>query len=206
MAIEVKAIPAAEAAKPRISQATEPTAEEVYLSHSMGQEEVISRSVSNDGAVVTFNHKSSALRVLYRPTTWGWESVQVPASSIVLLLGAGMKVACGDCGGNCSPDPLAPTPNACSARAKFATARCPLCMRLFHDFGARVIAAHVNLAAPLQDEGSESTEINQEAYKLATPEARLKALTDQHILAYHPGDAATLGLDTPDPRLANPRA
>ncbi len=190
----------------RLTAATPPTPEEIFLSHSMGNEEIVSRQVGTDGTVVTFNHKGAQMRVLYAPTTWGWESVQVPASNVMLLLASGMRVHCGDCGGDCSPDPMAPTPNACTGRPKFATSRCPICRRIFHDFAARVVEAHIITASPLDDEGSESTEINQETYSQATPSARLKALSDQHILAYHPADAPVLGLEIPDPRLVNQRA
>ncbi len=176
----------------RRTDAVPATAEEVFLSHSMGEEKIISRMDMADGSSVTFDIKTATKRVLYRPTTWGWESAVVPSSNVVFLLQSGMKTQCGDCGGNCSPDPMTPTPNACPGREKFATSRCPGCRKVFYDFDSRVVEEHMNALVP-QDE-DEGTMINQEAYRGATPELRLKADSDQHIIAFHPTLAFRLGL------------
>lgn len=195
--------PTKPAKRERRSTARPPTANELFLASALGEETVVSRSVGSDGSVATFTHKGSKLVVLYRPTTWGWESVQVPSPNVSMLLRSGMRPTCGDCDGDCSPDPMAPTPNACPGRDKFSTRRCPICTKTVYDFSSRIV--HPDAAIPMADEEeNEGTEINDGAYTLATPAARTKTVLDQHILAYHPADAASLGLGTPDPRLVNP--
>lgn len=180
---------------PRHGAARQPTAEEIFLADSlnMGNEKIVSRIDDNSGASITFTHTSSKLVVLYRAVSWGWESVQVPASSVTELLRVGMKPRCGDCGGNCCPDPMNPTPNACPGRPKFATAVCPVCTNghVVYDFGARMVNTELLRAAPT--EGNDDTDVG-DLYPGATPLIRIKAAMDKHMLAYHADEAAERGL------------
>jgi hypothetical protein len=171
-----------------------PTAEERFLAANTGEETITEHVTGVDGSGTTFTHKGPKLVVLYRQATWGWESVEVPSSNLTMCLGAGMKVNCGDCGGDCSPDPMRPTPNACPARQKFATRRCPICNKSVFDFGARTAI----------EMSKDDTDIDDGAYTQATPELRTRSVMDQHIMAFHPADAASLGLSGQDPRLQNP--
>lgn len=186
-------------AKRAAGAARQPTAEEIFLATSMGNEEVVSRIDTGGGGSVTFRHTGSKLVVLYRPVSWGWESVQVASSSMPDLLRNGMRTNCGDCNGYCSPDPMNPTPNACPGREKFATRRCPVCTNghVVYDYGARKVNTEFIPEAP--QDGNEGTDIDDGAYSLATPAARTKADLDRHMLAYHPDEAAALGLRTPTP-------
>lgn len=183
--------------KPRRSR--RPTATERFLAENQGDEVTTEHVVGADGSGTTFTHTGPKLVVLYRATTWGWESVEVPSSNMTMCLRAGMRIECGDCGHDCSPDPMRPTPNTCKGRAKFATRRCPICTKTVYDFGARTVNQSL-----VQTQGDEGTELDDSAYLLATPELRTRAMLDQHIFAFHPADAATLGLQGQDPRLVNP--
>lgn len=191
--------------KPR-SKARTPNAVERYLAASMNVDPIEERRETNaDGVLITGS--TTSLRVLYRPTTWGWESVQVPVTNLTMCLQNGMRVDCGDCHGNCSPDPMQPTPNACTGREKFATRICPECRKTIYDFGARVVHPHLSMLARIDemDEGNEGTLIEDDDIKDATPATRTRNDRDQHILAFHPNSpAALLIAGGHDPRLIDP--
>ena len=171
-------------------------ATEIFLAANQGEVKISGIIPGQEGT--TFDHTGAKLVVLYRPATWGWESVEVPNTNMTMCLRAGMKVVCGDCGENCSPDPMVPTPNACKGRPKFATSRCPVCTRVFHDFESRKIPSHVALLAmQVPNEEDEETMLNQDAYTAATPALRLKVMSDDHIVKVHPGSAPMYGLRVP---------
>ena len=168
--------------------------------------EEVNQEVSEDrsmSAGVLVTHKTKGMVVIYHPVTWGWESVKVPIPSLASCLNRGFTVECGDCGGNCSPDPMNPTPNACPGRAKFATRRCPKCTKLIYDFDARNIHP-VALENQVLGRDTEEADIQDDSYERATPASRTKAKLDEHILAYHPSDATVYGIGGADPRLVNP--
>ena len=190
----------------KAARARRPSPTEQFLIEKENRvEETHERAIGTDGEVQNFTHTGAALVVLYFPTSWGWESREVPSTNVRMCLGAGARIDCGDCHDNCSPDPMNPQYNNCEGRDKFATRQCQICGRLVYDFGARSVNAdlltEVN-EGRMQD--SDGTLIEDNSYVLATPAARTKSNLDQHILAYHPSDAASLGLGIPDPRLVNP--
>lgn len=180
-------------------RAPRPTPTDRFLDEHENQIETVQqRSVGSDGEGQRFTHTSAKLVVLYFPALWGWESREVPSTNIRLCLGAGARYDCGDCQGDCSPDPRNPEYNNCPGRDKFATRQCPECGRLVYDFGARSVnvelLSDVNAARASDAAG---TMIEDGAYTLATPTARTKATLDEHIAGYHPTMARTLGLREP---------
>ena len=132
---------------PRRSTARRPTVNEQFLANEIAQQAVrsqprgrvrtpamqkfIARTVLQGGEEIIEDengvHVGAKLVGIYKPTEWGWESVQVPYTNVPMCFNSGFRVSCGDCGGNCQPDPLSPSPNSCPGRAKFATMRCPMC-------------------------------------------------------------------------------
>ena len=192
----------------RAARARRPSPTERFLEQNENiTEQVVDHQTGSDGEGQRFTHTGAKMIVLYFPARWGWESREVPSTNIRMCIATGARYDCGDCGGDCSPDPMNPQYNNCPGREKFATRQCQLCGRLFYDFGARSVNADLVLTSAVNEArtaDAEGTLIQDDAYTLATPASRTKATTDQHILAYHPAAAATLGLNTPDPRLVSP--
>jgi hypothetical protein len=186
----------ARAPRTRAARAQEPSAEEIYMQdHENVVESVISRGIGSDGEAQKFTHITAKLVVMYFPTSWGWESREVPSTNMRMVRDAGARVNCGDCKGNCSPDPMNPQYNNCPGREKFATRQCPECGRLIYDFGARSVNADLldpNNAERMAD--ADGTLIDDGAYRLATPAARTKVLLDRHLSRYHETAAQALGL------------
>lgn len=168
--------------------------DEIYLqAHEDQMSTVKSRSIGEQGEAQSFEHRTADLVVIYFPTSWGWESREVPSTNLRLVTHYGARVRCGDCGGNCSPDPMNPQYNNCTGREKFATRQCPECNRLVYDFGAR--AVNQDLLQPVNDaRDSDANAIDDDAYKLSTPAARTKVLLDNHLRRYHMDAAQALGL------------
>ena len=216
--LETRQIPDSEAEKgvrrtrkvtPIAPGARRPTVTERFLAMNFNaEEEEVETTSSSDGAVTT-KHTGAKLVLLYKATTWGWESVLVPSTNLNMLLGNGFRVDCGDCNGNCSPDPGSAAYNGCPGRPKFATMSCGICGKVAYDFGARVVHPDLLPQRPNPNleaikEMNEGTDVGEGVYTQATPRARLKAVMDNHIMAFHESDAASLGLMAPDPRLRNP--
>lgn len=181
------------------SRARRPSATDLFLDeHENKVETLQERAVGSDGEGQRFTHTTAALVVIYFPTPWGWESREVPSTNLRLCLSAGARYNCGDCDGDCSPDPRNPSYNNCPGRDKFATRQCAECGRLIYDFGARSVNAELlsdlNAARAADADG---TLIDDGAYTLASPAARTKAALDDHIAGYHPLLARTLGLREP---------
>lgn len=188
--------PAPARPRTRAAQARRPSATEVFLQENEGVKETVrDRGVGSDGEMQTFTHTSAKLVVLYRATTWGWESVEVPSTNIRMCIEAGMRYNCGDCDDNCSPDPMNPQYNNCPGRPKFATMRCPNCGRLAYDFESRMVNA--DLMQGLNDvrvADADGTEVEDPAFAKLKPTDRLSALNAQHMRRYHPDEAEARGL------------
>lgn len=184
------------APRTRAVRAQEPSAEEIYLQDHENQAETTrTRGVGADGEAQMFTHTTAKLVVMYFPTSWGWESREVPSTNMRMVRDAGARTTCGDCHESCSPDPMNPQYNNCPGREKFATRQCPECGRLVYDFGARSVNADLldrNNAERLAD--ADGTLIEDDAYKLGTPAARTKVLLDRHMARYHETAAQALGL------------
>lgn len=156
----------------------------------------VERYVGGGGESVRVDYKGPALVVLYFPTTWGWESREVPAHNIrTCVRQGGARYDCGDCDGNCSPDPMNPQYNNCPGREKFAAMQCPDCGRLAYDFEARSVNA--DLLQPVNDlraGEAEGTLLEDPTIAKLTPQMRLATLNAQHMRRYHPDTAEARGL------------
>lgn len=170
--------------------------EKMIAANPEGQETIVTSYVGSQGEAVKMTHKASSLVTLYFSTVWGWESRAIIEDNVAMNLHFGARVNCGDCEGDCSPDPYSPTPNACPGREPFATYRCPDCARIFYDFESRVV--HPDMRAPLQDESEEKNAIKEDLFTQSTPATRLKAAVEAHIARYHPGTAQRLGVKDAD--------
>lgn len=183
----------------RARQASRPSPAERFLQeHENTTETLKERGVGSDGEAQNFTHIGAKMVVLYFPTTWGWESREVPSTNIRLCMRNGARYDCGDCHGDCSPDPMNPQYNNCLGREKFATRQCPVCGKLVYDFGARSVNADLIMTAdinPSRVADADGTLIDDRSYESATPALRTKADMDRHIVAYHHEYAMSIGLD-----------
>ncbi len=174
-----------------------PSSRERFLAtHANQTEESVVNYRGSEGEPVRATHIGASLVVMYRPTTWGWTSTPIPASNIEMCMAAGFREFCGDCGGDCDPDPFNHQYNNCPGREKFATLRCPECHNTYYDFAARNIHPD-NAMAAVEHEGDAGTEI-ENPYGATSPEVRLKVEMDRHIARYHSGTAQRLGLQDAD--------
>ena len=159
---------------------------------------MVSGATGTGGEAQLFTHVGAKLVVLYFPTTWGWEAREVPSTNIRMCIANGARYDCGDCGGDCSPDPMNPQFNNCSGRPKFATRQCPVCGKLIYDFGARHVNAELVATEeinPSRAADAEGTLIDDGSSEVSTPATRTKADLDQHIIAYHRTEGQIRGLD-----------
>lgn len=180
----------------RASRAQRPTATEVFLDANADVEQkTVEVSTGSEGEGQTFTHTTAKLKVVYFPTTWGWESREVPSTNLRLVVGAGARINCGDCNGDCSPDPRNPQYNNCPSRPKFATMQCPTCGKLAYDFDARSVNADLlNGQNPARAADAEGTLLEDPAFASTTPTQRLSALVTAHMRRYHLDAAEARGL------------
>ena len=183
----------------RAQKARRPTPTEQFLQeHENTVETLRERGIGSDGEGQQFTHIGAKMVVLYFPTTWGWESREVPSTNIRLCISNGARYDCGDCDDDCSPDPMNPQYNNCPGREKFATRQCPVCGKLVYDFAARSVNADLIATAdinPSRAADADGTLIDDHSYEAATPALRTKADLDRHIVAYHLEYAMSIGLD-----------
>ncbi len=178
------------------SRARRPSPQEVFIEENADvQETRVEKSTGTQGEGQTFTHTTSKLVVIYFPTTWGWESREVPSTNVRLVTGAGARYNCGDCDGDCSPDPRNPQYNNCPGRPKFATMQCPVCGSLRYDFDARSV--NVDLLQgnnPSRTADAEGTLIEDPLFATSTPVQRLTANLTNHMRRYHAEAAEARGL------------
>ncbi len=183
--------------KTRAVRARRPSPTEQFLEeHENVVERFNEHGIGNSGESQNFTHVTAKLVVLYFPTPWGWESREVPSTNIrMCITEGGARYNCGDCGGDCSPDPMNPQYNNCPGRPKFATMQCPRCGKLNYDFDSRSVNADL-LADhnPARTADAEDTLIEDPALALLTPAKRLSASIAQHMRRYHPDEAEARGL------------
>lgn len=181
----------------RAVRAREQTEDEIFLEENADRvSRHMERGVGEYGEAQTFTHTGADLVVLYFPTSWGWESREVPSTNVRMLMGAGARRVCGDCGTSCSPDPLNPQFNNCPGRPKFAARQCPVCGRLIYDFEARSVNADLLTDVnPADTDEADGVLISNDDYSSLTPASRTKAKMDRHIRAYHPETADAMGIE-----------
>ncbi len=186
----------------RASRASRPSSTELFIEENADvQQTTTERAVGSEGEGQTFKHTTSKLVVVYFPTTWGWESREVPSTNLRLVTSAGARINCADCEhtaptyGNCSPDPRNPQYNNCPGRPKFATMQCPMCGRLQYDFDARSVNADLlSDANPSRASDADGTLIEVPQLAASTPTQRLTASLTQHMQRYHALAAEARGL------------
>jgi hypothetical protein len=140
----------------------------------------VKESPEDEGHVT---HRTPGLVYMYRKEHWGWKRVKVAMNSAADLLRAGFLPECGDCGGDHDEGI-----NSCPAREPLMYRTCPVptCHKKIYDIEDQTGADITGAEDPAA--------IQDEAYKLATPELRTKARLDSHIRTYHETYAITLGL------------
>lgn len=184
------------APRTRARMARPPSGLERFLLENEDKRETVNeRAIGSEGETQHFEHTTAKLAILYFPTAWGWESREVPSTNLRMCTNAGARYICGDCGGNCSPDPMNPQYNNCPGRPKFATMQCPNCGRLAYDFESRSVNA--DLLTPLNEgraADAEGTLLEDPTFANLTPAMRLSALNAQHMRRYHPDEAEARGL------------
>ncbi len=169
------------------------------LLQAIGSDEADEENAIEGG---TQTHRTAKRVLMYHPTDqYGYMPTLVPASNLVMLLRAGYKAKCPDCGDKCRVRGIMPNntlilePNGCSGRIDIPFVRCPVCRRTFYDMVQWRIA-------PVERIGDEPDEMELELDDAAnmTPENRLRIQRNSHILAVHPGDAPMFGLQLTSPK------
>ena len=180
----------------RASRAVRPSPQEIFVEENADTMQTINeRGTGSSGESQTFKHTTAKLVVVYAPTSWGWESREVPSTNVRLVIGAGMRYNCGDCNGDCSPDPRNPQYNNCPGRPKFATMQCPVCGKLAYDFGARSVNADLlNGVNPSRASDADGTLIEDPVFAGTSPAQRLSASLSTHMRRYHEIEAEARGL------------
>ena len=132
-------------------------------------------------------HVTPALVTVWKPGPQGYRPVLVPSSNLSVVLDAGFLPYCPDCG----RDECGGGVNDCPERTTRQFARCPICRKRVYDYA---------ITAPvIPEDVQDPNEIVDLGYLEPTPERRIRALLDQHMLAYHPREGAALGLRTQNP-------
>lgn len=181
----------------RASRAARPSALEQWLDKNEDTvSKTVERYVGDGGEGVMITRTGQSLKVLYFPTTWGWESREVPSHNVRSCVNeGGARYDCGDCGGDCSPDPMNPQYNNCPGRPKFATMQCPDCGRLAYDFESRSVNSDLLRSSnELRAMESEGTLLKDPTMEELSPTLRLSTLNAQHMRRYHPDTAEARGL------------
>lgn len=181
----------------RAARARRPSPLEQFLEENENVAETLTERVTgSQGTGGVFTHTTARLVVLYFPMSWGWESREVPSTNIRLCIQeGGARYDCGDCKGDCSPDPMNPQYNNCSGRPKFATMQCPNCGKLSYDFDSRSVNTDLlRDSNPARSTDAEGTLLEDPALAAMTPTMRLSASIAQHMRRYHPDEAEARGL------------
>lgn len=143
------------------------------------------REVLARGARV--EHTTSSRVTVWQPTDNGrWVPKEISSTNLAENFEMGWRTECGNCmtTHGIEDDPIAGADiNACPAVPKLLVAYCPTCAKKVVDPGMAQTAKGV------RDENA--VDLYQ---KQSTPETRLRAQMDLHILTYHPNDAAGYGI------------
>ena len=124
---------------------------------------------------------------VYKPTSFGFKPRWIPATNLAQALKNGFLPNCPDCDGQCG-DGM----NDCPSRDPRAYRICPIpeCQKKVYDY----VKGEAEKAEP------DPALIDDDAYELATPALRTKALMDRHMLGLHPTEAAAAGIVAPAQR------
>jgi hypothetical protein len=138
----------------------------------------------------TIEHTTyKTVRVFKKLNNGHWTPRDIPRKNLPMVLRNGWKVSCPECGErDCTGKP-----NECSGNMGIKFRRCPQCGKTIYD-------DPVAFGATFQADSEDENEVVDDAYLEASPATRTKALLDRHILAYHPAEAAFLGVAVTDPR------
>lgn len=165
-------------------QAPAPSKRQVMLARERNSRETTDEAFTNEDTAddsARIQHETAGKVTLWEPTQYGYMPKSISAANIEANLDMGWLTECGDCGGNHDGNL-----NACPERTKRPTGHCPVCRKQFFDRGTE---ANVS-------EGVDEAEVEIYANS-STPQQRLKADIDLHIIVYHPADSAAYGaIDT----------
>lgn len=158
--------------------------------------EDLSDSEMEEGSKGKVRHTTDGRVTLWQPWRDRWipKTVSASASNLENLFDAGWRTECGNCGTNHGIQQDARKGadiNACPKVPRLGLAYCPTCGARFHDPGM----------TPKTDAEPDPAALNLYATS-STPESRIRAQLDLHILTYHPADAAGYGIvdSRPAPR------
>lgn len=126
------------------------------------------------GRVVMFKQDRETGRVFRRI---------VPAKNMLMNVRNGWLMRCPDCGTDCHPNPNECPDRKASGEFKLNT-RCPVCNKRFFDAGP----------LPVTAAGSNDAGFVQFDDLVDSPESRIRAMRDEHILGFHPSIARRMGL------------
>lgn len=133
---------------------------------------------------------------VFVPTDMGYVPRLIKRAGLGQALKGGARTACPDCGRtDCCVDPrtgrFSGDWNACAGRPKRPFMRCPRCAKRFHDLLP---------TGQVAEREADAMEIASTTYAQVSPEKRIQARMDQHLLAYHPEEAAAFGIVPQNPR------
>lgn len=139
----------------------------------------------------TVTHSTPGKVRVFKPMADGsYAPKDIPRQNLGFVLREGWKAKCPACKrAECTG-----RPNECPARESVGFRRCPL------EVCGKAIFDNPVALAQAQRKTTDPNEIVDDAYVKATPAQRTRALLDRHILAYHPSEAAFLGVAVTNPR------
>ncbi len=159
-------------------QASGPVRTQEDLRELIGKEE---QDLVDSGTVT---HERPGRVAVWKETPQGWQRREIPGTALNQALANGFKARCPDCGGECGDGV-----NDCPSREDTPFRKCPVCARPIFD---------LDIQQDTIGEADEA-EIRDESFSQTTPTVRTKVKLEQHMLAYHPAEAAAYGIVRPTP-------
>lgn len=180
-----------------------PTAEEVLMAEAEGAgvietEEDINAALGDSEDRLegedygTVRHTTPGLVQVYKLQANGvWKPVPVPVKNLNDQFRQGARANCPLCNTR-TCDGL----NGCEGKEKVAVMLCPVCEKVFYDDPKAAERAGQNRM--LSAANREMLVDSDDTDGLKTPQARLKAKRDRHIVAYHPQEGMAMGIHSSD--------
>lgn len=136
----------------------------------------------------TVSHTTPGLVQVYKRQANGtWQPRNVPVKNLSDQFRQGARANCPLCNTR-TCDGM----NGCAGKEKVAVILCPVCSKVLYDNpGAAEAAGQRRL---LSEANREMLVEGGEDDSLTTPQARLRAKRDRHIVAFHPEEGMAMGL------------
>ncbi len=182
---------------------------QLMLARAIDAPKITSQSIESVGSTVNGETETTTAKVthtraaharVYVLTPHGVMVKQVNSQTSTLrevLASPTHSPVCWDCGSDeCSGET-----NGCTGRPKRMLRRCPVpqCRKPIYDPKPTGKFLREDDVVHTKDESGDDMEllIDDSSDYYSTPQQRTKALMDAHILKYHPGEAAQMGLSEP---------